>query len=76
MDAEIRLQQVHNHQQPIRNEAAAYRLARGGQHPFWGVESWDADPADDRRTATARRVDGLRLRHAAFRGHRVVATRG
>jgi hypothetical protein len=34
MDAEIRLQQVHNHQQPIRNEAAAYRLARGGQHPF------------------------------------------
>jgi hypothetical protein len=34
MDAEIRLQQVHNHQQQIRDEAVAYRLARGGQHPF------------------------------------------
>jgi hypothetical protein len=34
MDAEIRLQQVHNHQQQIRDEAAACRLVRGGQRLF------------------------------------------
>jgi hypothetical protein len=34
MDAEIRLQQAQSHQQQLRDEAAAYRLARGGQSPF------------------------------------------
>ncbi|HYU49903.1 MAG TPA: hypothetical protein VEO91_08265 [Candidatus Limnocylindria bacterium] len=34
MDAQIRLQQAQAHQQQLRDEAAAYRLARGGQHPF------------------------------------------
>jgi hypothetical protein len=34
MDAEIRLQQATTHQQQLRNEAAAYRLARGGQGTF------------------------------------------
>jgi hypothetical protein len=33
MDAETRFQTVKAHQQQLRNEAAAYRLARGGQHP-------------------------------------------
>jgi hypothetical protein len=34
MDAEIRLQQAHSHQQQLRDEAAAHRLARGGQSSF------------------------------------------
>ena len=34
MDAELRLQQAHSHQQQLRDEAAAYRLARGGESPF------------------------------------------
>lgn len=34
MDAEIRRQQVEFHQQQLRNEAAAERLARGGQDRF------------------------------------------
>jgi hypothetical protein len=34
MDAEIRHQQVEFHQQQIRNEAAAERLARGNQDRF------------------------------------------
>jgi hypothetical protein len=34
MDAEIRLQQATSHQQHLRDEAAAYRLARGGQTTF------------------------------------------
>ena len=34
MDAEIRLQQAHSHQQQLRDEAAAYRQAPGGQSPF------------------------------------------
>lgn len=34
MDAEIRFQQVAAHQQQLRDEATAYRLARGGQSPF------------------------------------------
>lgn len=34
MDAEIRFQHVQAHQQQLRDEAAAYRLARGGQHPY------------------------------------------
>jgi hypothetical protein len=33
MDAEIRFQHVQAHQQQLRDEAAAYRLTRGGQHP-------------------------------------------
>jgi len=33
MDAEIRFQHVQAHQQQLRDEASAYRLARGGQHP-------------------------------------------
>jgi hypothetical protein len=33
MDAEIRFQHVKTHQQQLRDEAAAYRLARGSQHP-------------------------------------------
>ena len=39
MDAEIRLQQAHSHQQQLRDEAAAYRLARGGQNPFSSANS-------------------------------------
>ncbi len=34
MDAEIRFQQATAHQQQLRDEAAAYRLARGGQDGF------------------------------------------
>jgi hypothetical protein len=34
MDAEIRFQQATAHQQQLRDEAAAYRLARGGQSTF------------------------------------------
>ena len=34
MDADIRLQQIELHQQQLRNEAAAYRLARGSQDRF------------------------------------------
>ncbi len=34
MDAEIRFQQVTAHQQQLREEAAAHRLARGGQSIF------------------------------------------
>ena len=34
MNAEIRHQQVEFHQQQLRNEAAAERLARGGQDRF------------------------------------------
>jgi hypothetical protein len=34
MDAEIRRQQVEFHQQHLRNEAAAERLARGSQDRF------------------------------------------
>jgi hypothetical protein len=34
MDAEIRLQQAYSHQKQLRDEAAAYRLARGGQNTF------------------------------------------
>ena len=34
MDTEIRLQQATTHQQQLRDEAAAYRLARGGQNSF------------------------------------------
>jgi hypothetical protein len=34
MDAEIRFQQTTSHQQQLRDEAAAYRLTRGGQSTF------------------------------------------
>jgi hypothetical protein len=34
MDSEIRRQQVEFHQQQLRNEAAAERLARGAQDRF------------------------------------------
>jgi len=34
MDAEIRFQQATAHQQQLRDEAATYRLARGGQTSF------------------------------------------
>jgi hypothetical protein len=34
MDTQISFQHVKAHQQQLRDEAAAYRLARGGQHPF------------------------------------------
>ena len=34
MDADIRLQQISLHQQQLRNEAAANRLARGSQDRF------------------------------------------
>lgn len=34
MDAEIRLHQVNDHQQQLRAEAAAQRLARGGHDRF------------------------------------------
>jgi hypothetical protein len=34
MDAEIRFQQATAHQQQLRDEAASYRLARGGQTSF------------------------------------------
>lgn len=34
MYAEIRLQQAHAHQQQLRDESAAYRLARGAQNRF------------------------------------------
>ena len=33
MDAEIRFQHVQAHQKQLRDDAAAFRLARGGQHP-------------------------------------------
>ena len=33
MDTQISFQHVKAHQQQLRDEAAAYRLARGGQHP-------------------------------------------
>jgi hypothetical protein len=34
MDTRISFQHVKAHQQQLRDEAAAYRLARSGQHPF------------------------------------------
>jgi hypothetical protein len=39
MDSEIRRQQVEFHQQQLRNEAAAERLARGGQDRFGSPNS-------------------------------------
>jgi len=34
MHAQFRLDEAKAHQQQLRDEAAAYRLARGGQSPF------------------------------------------
>jgi hypothetical protein len=39
MHAQFRLDEAKAHQQQLRDEAAAYRLARGGQNPFSSTNS-------------------------------------